>query len=419
MNTRSGAEVVERLAGRADVEAAVERDLFRRDPEPVELRDGVRAGACPRPGSRSGSRAGRISPRAPRRVFSVTSQSWFTYPNSFGFPSFPLRIGRASGSDERHEPVGDRLPSDPLLDLARQPSRSDPRAPRAARPPSASSSRRGHAPCRRAITTSRRVSAIDCSNSSPGLRGQLQHLGLRLPRAATDRAGHRPQRATHRPRAIPHPPLLLLRPTSRACAPPARAPSRHAPPSPHRSGTSRRPRSPSNRSAPPAARNRFDRVASTINARVNSLTVSGPIRRVSLRTVDSSGTRSDKADPAEPAQMNRVRHLRHQRPIPPPVALLEHHQPDIRLHRDRRPPIGQHRPPGPRSTSLAPALQRADHTSARDRPATGPTPPDPPATRAPRSATPRPTSTPAAPPKASAHELLLRSTRNQLTSREF
>ena len=40
-------------------------------------------------------------------------------------------------------------------------------------------------------------------------------------------------------------------------------------------------------------RNRFSRVAFTINARVISATVSGPIRRVSLRTVDSSGTRSD------------------------------------------------------------------------------------------------------------------------------
>ncbi len=40
-------------------------------------------------------------------------------------------------------------------------------------------------------------------------------------------------------------------------------------------------------------RNRLDLVAVTINARVSSLTVSAPIRRVSLRTVDSSGTRSE------------------------------------------------------------------------------------------------------------------------------
>jgi hypothetical protein len=39
-------------------------------------------------------------------------------------------------------------------------------------------------------------------------------------------------------------------------------------------------------------RNRFERVAATISTRVISFTVSGPIRRVSFRTVDSSGTRS-------------------------------------------------------------------------------------------------------------------------------
>ena len=39
-------------------------------------------------------------------------------------------------------------------------------------------------------------------------------------------------------------------------------------------------------------RKRFSRVALAIIARVNSDTVSAPIRRVSLRTVDSSGTRS-------------------------------------------------------------------------------------------------------------------------------
>jgi hypothetical protein len=41
------------------------------------------------------------------------------------------------------------------------------------------------------------------------------------------------------------------------------------------------------------ARNRLERVASTINARVSSLAVSAPTRRVNFRIVDSSGTRSD------------------------------------------------------------------------------------------------------------------------------
>jgi hypothetical protein len=42
--------------------------------------------------------------------------------------------------------------------------------------------------------------------------------------------------------------------------------------------------------------------------------------------------------------MNRIRHLPNQRPIPPPIPLLEHHQPHTRLQRDRRPPLGQHQP---------------------------------------------------------------------------
>jgi hypothetical protein len=41
-------------------------------------------------------------------------------------------------------------------------------------------------------------------------------------------------------------------------------------------------------------RNRFSRTACSIIARVSSVTVSGPNRLVSFRTVDSSGTRSDK-----------------------------------------------------------------------------------------------------------------------------
>ena len=39
-------------------------------------------------------------------------------------------------------------------------------------------------------------------------------------------------------------------------------------------------------------RNRFSRLALAINSRVISCTTSAPSRRVSLRTVDSSGTRS-------------------------------------------------------------------------------------------------------------------------------
>jgi hypothetical protein len=48
------------------------------------------------------------------------------------------------------------------------------------------------------------------------------------------------------------------------------------------------------------ARKRFSRHAFSINARVISFTISGPTRRVSLRTVDSSGTRADR-----PIRQNR------------------------------------------------------------------------------------------------------------------
>ncbi len=41
-------------------------------------------------------------------------------------------------------------------------------------------------------------------------------------------------------------------------------------------------------------RKRFSRIVLAISVRVSSETVSGPILRASLRTVDSSGTRSHK-----------------------------------------------------------------------------------------------------------------------------
>ena len=50
------------------------------------------------------------------------------------------------------------------------------------------------------------------------------------------------------------------------------------------------------------ARKRFSRHALAINARVISFTISDPTRRVSLRIVDSSGTRPDR-----PIRQNRRR----------------------------------------------------------------------------------------------------------------
>ena len=69
--------IVERLAGRTDVEPTVERDLFRGDPS--RLSSAIVSGrSVSSPGFPIAVDGGRISPRAPGRVFSVTSQSWFT-----------------------------------------------------------------------------------------------------------------------------------------------------------------------------------------------------------------------------------------------------------------------------------------------------------------------------------------------------
>ena len=61
-------------------------------------------------------------------------------------------------------------------------------------------------------------------------------------------------------------------------------------------------------------------------------------------------------DQTEPPQMQRVRHLAHQRLVAPAGALLDHHQPHERCHRDRRPPpLARRRAPTPaRSAPTAP-----------------------------------------------------------------
>ncbi len=63
------------------------------------------------PGFPSAVDAGRISPRAPGLVFSVTSASWVTYPNSFGYadiriaaPAPPARSGRTAADESSPTP---------------------------------------------------------------------------------------------------------------------------------------------------------------------------------------------------------------------------------------------------------------------------------------------------------------------------
>jgi hypothetical protein len=122
-----------------------------------------------------------------------------------------------------------------------------------------------------------------------GLLGQLEHLALGFPRTQRIvRVAARSARPIDRDRSRTR--TFLSRATPRACGPPARAPAPHATPTPRRSGTSHRPRSSWSRSQTARGRNR----RSSINARDSSSTVAAPIRRVSLRTVDSSGTRATR-----------------------------------------------------------------------------------------------------------------------------
>ena len=130
-----------------------------------------------------------------------------------------------------------------------------------------------------------------------------------------------------------------------------------------------RPRSPSSRPAPPAPGTASRACALAISARVISSTTSAPSRRVSLRTVDSSGTRSVIA-----IRQNRRRWIESDTSgtsvsIPPPVALLDHHQPHVRLHRDRTaaprrgPRLGQ-QPPTARPIGASNAGSLSSSSSA-------------------------------------------------------
>ena len=72
-----------------------------------------------------------MNPRAPWRVFSVTSQICATYPNSVGLPSLPLRIGRASGSAIDTSRSVIFKPADATIDLLGDLAAARRRAPRA------------------------------------------------------------------------------------------------------------------------------------------------------------------------------------------------------------------------------------------------------------------------------------------------
>ena len=165
---RLGLKVLERGVRRAGVEPAVQRR-----PRCILIPSRSSSATVPRQQRVLGrvAQLGRRpagSTRARRvLVCSVTSANWLTNPNSFGFPSLPLRIGRASGScsDTIRSLIGS--PCDPLTDL-----RGDLLAAirhllqrggrlqlRLRAPPTR--------PAACAICASRRASLIERSNSSP------------------------------------------------------------------------------------------------------------------------------------------------------------------------------------------------------------------------------------------------------------
>ena len=168
-------------------------------------------------------------------------------------------------------------------------------------------------------------------------------------RSSTDRAGDRSKHVTHRGRAIPHPRLPLLDELGEL----APLPSQHLDPArgQRRVGrdTSHPPRSRSSRSEPPAAEialpcclhdQRACQLRHRLRADPPGELADGRLVRHPLRERDPANRRRIESSPTPGDQ----------RPVTPPIALLERDQPDVGLHRVRRPP-----PPTPtgRSVELA------------------------------------------------------------------
>ena len=202
-----GVKVLERGAGRTDVEATVERDLAWADPESFELGDGLRQqrvlGRVPQLGrGRQDQTSGAAS-----GVLGHLRQLG-NEPKFVGLPKLPLADRPRVWIVQRHDPILDRLPGHALADLPRDLLAAI-----------------GHLLQRRGRLELRlcpapaRVAPGDLSEPAcladralqqlAGLARQLQDLLLGLPGAATDRAGDRPELVAHRPRPVAHPRLLL------------------------------------------------------------------------------------------------------------------------------------------------------------------------------------------------------------------
>ena len=255
-----------------------------------------------------------------------------------------MRIGRASGSniDTSRSVIGSPAIRS-LICVATRSARSASCSSRAI----AASLRCAPRPRarRRAVTREPPGFADRPRQQLTGLLGQREHLRFALPGAPPHRARDRPQPTPQRPAAIPHPPSIRADQRRSACAPHARASSPRPGSTPRRSDSAHRPPRPSSRSSPPARESASRAAPSRSHNRVSSSTTSPPSRRVSLRTVDSCGTRSPSAIRQNRRRCSESETSRTSVSYPQPVRCLDDHQPHIGLHRDRRTPMSSTRPP--------------------------------------------------------------------------
>ena len=176
-----------------------------------------------------------------------------------------------------------------------------------------------------------------CGEQPAGLLGELEHLLLGLPGAVAHRAGDPAQPSPGRARAIPDRGALGAD-LRRQLAP-----------------------LPGQRPDPVGRQPRVGRIANVgldhgrvdpRRPRTKALLSPGLPNQLARELVHHLGPQPARqlahgrlvghplgqSQPAEAPQMDRVRYLAHQRLVPPPAPVLEHHQPHVGLHRQRRPP---------------------------------------------------------------------------------
>ena len=189
---------------------------------------------------------------------------------------------------------------------------------------------------RRATTTSRLASRIERSTSLPACSVSSSACCLRSPVRPPKRAGHRPHAAADRSRAIPHMPRVPADLRQKLARLARQHPSRveRQP----RVGRVAHVRLDHGRVDPDRPRPEPLLPPGLVDHHPGDLVHhlgAEPARQLAHRRLVRRPL--PQRDQTEAAQMQRVRHLPHQRLIPPAGPLLDHHQPHIRRHRDRRP----------------------------------------------------------------------------------